>query len=58
MTKEEGEESEQQSPDFSFPFFTKPVQRQRWGDTQIHPHTNWGDTFFDLFYVSAYVPQK
>jgi hypothetical protein len=68
-----------------FPFYSKPVQRQRWGDEQVRPHTNWGkkmitsldrgilsskiykkphhtylsishnkgDTFFDLFYVSA-----
>jgi hypothetical protein len=26
-----------------FPFYSKPVQRQRWGDEQIHPHTNWGE---------------
>eukprot|EP00978_Attheya_sp_CCMP212_P046128 scaffold375638_cov58-Attheya_sp.AAC.1 len=30
-----------------------PKQRQRWGDTQILPHVNWGDLFFDLFYVGA-----
>lgn len=35
------------------PVFSHPKQRQRWGDTQLHPHTNWGDIFFDLFYVAA-----
>jgi hypothetical protein len=35
------------------PFFSHPQQRQRWGDAQLHPHTNWGDIFFDLFYVAA-----
>ena len=34
-------------------FFSPPIQRQKWGDTQILPHTNWGDLFFDLFYVAA-----
>lgn len=42
--------------DGDFPFYSIPVQRQRWGDLQFKPHTNWGDTFFDLFYVAAYVP--
>jgi hypothetical protein len=35
------------------PLYTRPIQRQRWGDTQIHPVVNWGDLFFDLFYVAA-----
>ena len=34
-------------------FFEPPYQRQCWGDTQILPHINWGDLFFDLFYVAA-----
>ena len=34
-------------------FFSAPHQRQRWGDTQILPRVNWGDLFFDLFYVAA-----
>jgi hypothetical protein len=34
-------------------FFAPPRQRQRWGDTQILPRLNWGDLFFDLFYVAA-----
>jgi hypothetical protein len=33
--------------------YASPHQRQRWGDTQITPHTNWGDLFFDVFYVAA-----
>jgi hypothetical protein len=32
-------------------FRQPPKQRQKWGDTQILPHVNWGDLFFDLFYV-------
>ena len=35
------------------PLWKRPVQRQKWGDTQIHPVVNWGDLFFDLFYVGA-----
>lgn len=30
-----------------------PKQRQRWGENQILPHVNWGDLYFDLFYVAA-----
>jgi hypothetical protein len=33
--------------------FSRPKQRQRWGDKQVLPHTNWGDLFFDLFYVAG-----
>jgi hypothetical protein len=36
-----------------FQFYAKPRQRQRWGDAQVLPHTDFGDTFFDLFYVAA-----
>lgn len=35
------------------PFYSVPVQRQRWGEVQVLPHINWGDLFFDLFYVAA-----
>ena len=38
---------------YGFPLYTRPVQRQRWNDTQINPHVNWGHLFFDLFFVSA-----
>jgi Bacterial low temperature requirement A protein (LtrA) len=34
-------------------FYAPPRQRQRWGDTQVLPRVNWGDLFFDLFYVGA-----
>jgi low temperature requirement protein LtrA len=34
-------------------FYQPPFQRQKWGDTQVLPHVNWGDLFFDLFYVAA-----
>jgi len=37
----------------SLTVFQRPKQRQRWGDKQVLPHTNWGDLFFDLFYVAA-----
>lgn len=37
----------------AFTPMSKPVQRQRWGDHQQHPVVNWGDLFFDLFYVAA-----
>jgi hypothetical protein len=33
--------------------YSRPVQRQKWGDTQILPRIDWGDLFFDLFYVGA-----
>ena len=33
--------------------FDPPRQRQRWGDNQVLPHVNWGDLYFDLFYVAA-----
>ena len=35
------------------PIYSAPKQRQRWGEQQILPHVNWGDLFFDLFYVAA-----
>ena len=39
--------------DVNIPWYSVPVQRQRWGDDQVLPHINWGDLFFDLFYVAA-----
>lgn len=35
------------------PFYSPPVQRQRYGDDTVLPHVGWGDLFFDLFYVGA-----
>ena len=37
----------------SMPFYRPPRQRQRWSDNQLAPHTEWGDIFFDLFYVAT-----
>ncbi len=34
-------------------WYDPPIQRQRWDEEQILPHVNWGDLFFDLFYVGA-----
>jgi hypothetical protein len=33
--------------------YSPPHQRQRWGEAQCLPRVNWGDLFFDLFYVAA-----
>lgn len=33
--------------------YAPPRQRQKWGDAQVLPRVNWGDLFFDLFYVAA-----
>ena len=33
--------------------YRKPRQQQHWGEAEHHPHTNWGDLFFDLIYVGA-----
>ncbi|CAB9525885.1 expressed unknown protein [Seminavis robusta] len=35
------------------PLYANPKQRQRWDDVQMLPHVNWGDLYFDLFYVAA-----
>ena len=34
------------------PWYSPPIQRQRWGEDSVLPHVNWGDLFFDLFYVA------
>lgn len=36
-----------------FLLYGPPKQRQHWGQKQILPRVNWGDLFFDLFYVAA-----
>lgn len=33
--------------------YSPPRQRQKWGDAHVLPRVNWGDIFFDLFYVGA-----
>ena len=37
------------------PWYSPPTQRKRWDNQEntIVPHVNWGDLFFDLFYVAA-----
>ena len=35
------------------PWYNPPIQRQKWCEDQSLPHINWGDIFFDLFYVGA-----
>ena len=35
------------------PWYNPPIQMQRWAEDQVLPHVNWGDIFFDLFYVGA-----
>jgi hypothetical protein len=35
------------------PWYCPPLQRQYWDDDQVLPHINWGDMFYDLFYVAA-----
>mmetsp|Transcript_5788 Transcript_5788/g.11297 ORF Transcript_5788/g.11297 Transcript_5788/m.11297 type:complete len:556 (+) Transcript_5788:49-1716(+) len=34
------------------PFWAPPRQRQRWGEAQHDVHNNWGDIFYDLFFVA------
>mmetsp|Transcript_8566 Transcript_8566/g.21436 ORF Transcript_8566/g.21436 Transcript_8566/m.21436 type:complete len:669 (+) Transcript_8566:40-2046(+) len=34
-------------------FYCRPSQRQKWGEPQSLPHTDWNATFMDLFYVAA-----
>jgi hypothetical protein len=46
-------EKHQRSQSFSIPWYCRPVQHQQWDDNQVLPHINWGDLFFDLFYVAA-----
>lgn len=49
--KSVGDEHQQSKKNMAWYF--PPVQRQRWGEEQSLPHVNWGDLFFDLFYVGA-----
>ena len=34
-------------------WYSPPAQRIRWGGDQSLQHVDWGDLFFDLFYVAA-----
>lgn len=49
----EGSHNDHHSHNLNVPWYNRPVQRQRWDDDQVLPHINWGDLFFDLFYVAA-----
>lgn len=51
--KQSGGDDHHRHGNATIPFYCVPVQRQRWGDDQMLPHINWGDIFFDLFYVAA-----
>jgi hypothetical protein len=35
------------------PWYAPPMQRVFYGKPQVLPHVNWGDLFFDLFFVAA-----
>ena len=35
------------------PLYSRPLQRQKWGDDVAAQHSEWGDLFYDLFYVAA-----
>jgi hypothetical protein len=52
-----GDDNENNSDDHAqpknIPWYCPPVQRLRWGEEHGLPHVNWGDLFFDLFYVGA-----
>lgn len=41
-------------PGVKIRLFSPPRQRQKWGSDQVLPHVNWGNLFFDLFYVAAF----
>jgi len=50
---EEGDSHHGHGHNLRIPFYSRPAQRQMWDDDQVLPHVNWGDLFFDLFYVAA-----
>jgi hypothetical protein len=49
----ETDEHQDQGHGSKTPWYLPPIQRQRWGEDQDLPHIDWGDLFFDLFYVGA-----
>ena len=49
----ETDEHQDQGHGSKTPWYLPPIQRQRWGEDQDLPHIDWGDWFFDLFYVGA-----
>ena len=38
--------------DQDVPGYAPPQQRLRWGETEVLPHVNWGDLYFDLLIVA------
>lgn len=54
LIDEDGHFHDEHGHDLMLPLYAPPVQRQRWGEDHILPHVNWGDLFFDLFYVSFF----
>lgn len=51
--EDDGVEYHHHEHSLGIPWYCRPVQRQRWDDDQVLPHVDWGDLFFDLFYVAA-----
>ena len=49
----ETDEHQDQGHGSKTPWYLPPIQRQRWRDDHVLPHIDWGDLFFDLFYVGA-----
>ena len=41
-------------PEARIRVYSPPRQRQKWGSDYVLPHVNWGDLFFDLFYVAGF----
>jgi hypothetical protein len=41
-------------PGVKIKMYSPPRQRQKWGSDYELPHINWGDIFFDLFYVAGF----
>ena len=35
------------------PFYSVPIQRQRWNSEHTLPDSNYGSLFFDLFFIGA-----
>ena len=42
------------APSVQIRLYAPPRQRQKWNSDYVAPHVNWGDLFFDLFYVAAF----
>ncbi len=42
------------APSVNIRVYAPPRQRQKWNSDYVLPHVNWGDLFFDLFYVAAF----